>query len=113
MPRSACSLDWFIRLSLIRLDRSIRRFAIVGALVSGRPRTDRARVLVVPARRAVLAAEVDDLQVALSPLLAREELLQIALGLLDVLARRQSPACGEAVDVRVDREGRLAERLRS
>jgi hypothetical protein len=58
----------------------------------------------VAAGGAVLAAEVDELEVERAPRVAREELLQIALGLQDVSARREPPARGEPVDVRVDRE---------
>ena len=42
----------------------------------------------------------------------REQLLEIALGLLDGAAAREAPARRQAVDVRVDREGRMAEGLR-
>src|SRR5438105_869110 len=77
-----------------------------------RPRTDRALLEIVIARGAVFAAEVDDLQVALCPLFARKELLQIAFGLLDILARRQSPSPSQPMNVRIDRESRLAECLR-
>src|SRR5712692_5282485 len=77
-----------------------------------RPGTDRAVAHVVVPCRAILAAEVDDLQVPLSPFLARKELFQIGLRLPHVLAFRQAPADSEAMNVRVDGEGCLAERLR-
>ena len=59
----------------------------------------------------VLASEVNDLQMAAAPFAFGEELLEVALGLLDVLAVRQPPPFREAVDVRVEGERRLAERL--
>src|SRR5690606_18870489 len=83
-----------------------------GALVGGGPTADRARQEVVPAGRAVLATEEDDLEVTVVPGLDRERRLQVTFDLLDVLAHRESPALGEAVDVGVDRERRDAERLR-
>src|SRR5262245_51691871 len=52
------------------------------------PGTDRTFRLVVVAGGAVFAAEVDDLQVPLAPLLGRPQLLQVALGLLHVLRAR-------------------------
>src|SRR5207249_147841 len=61
------------------------------------PGTDRTFRVMVIARRAVFAPEVDDLQMAFPPLLGQEQLLQIALGLLDVLRLRQPPARGEAM----------------
>src|ERR1700688_3257137 len=76
-----------------------------------RPRTNRARVRLVSARGAVLAAEVDDLQVAASPLLGGDVLREVARVPFDVLRSGQLPAAGQAVDVGVDREGRLAEGL--
>src|SRR5438874_71870 len=48
------------------------------------PGTDRTFRRVVVARRAVLAAEVDDLQMPLAPLLGRPQFLQVALRLLHV-----------------------------
>src|SRR5687768_13129476 len=75
------------------------------------PRTDGTRIGVVAARRTVLAPEIDELQVAAAPLVAGEHFLEIALGLFDVLRLRQLPASGEAVDVRIDGERRLAEGL--
>ena len=45
------------------------------------------------------------------PAIAREYLLEVGLGLLDVLALRQAPARGEPMNVRVDRKRRLAEGL--
>src|SRR3954453_20655372 len=76
------------------------------------PRTDRARIKIVIARGTVFAAEVDHLQMPLRPLLAREQLLQIALRLFHIFSRGQSPSPRQPMDVRVDREGRLAECLR-
>ena len=52
------------------------------------PRADRALRQVVPARGAVLASEVDDLQVESVPQRRIEHRLQVALGLLDVRAVR-------------------------
>jgi len=66
----------------------------------------------VLARRAVLAAEIDDLQVQRGPALAGEHGLEIVLDLLDGARARQLPAPGEAMDVRVDRERGHVERLR-
>ena len=66
----------------------------------------------MPARRAVLPAEIDDLEMERVPALAREYRLEVALDLLDVARARQLPAPGEPVDVGVDRERRLLERLR-
>src|SRR4051794_36717302 len=79
---------------------------------ASRPRADRTLLRLVPSCRAVLPPEVNELQVPLSPLLRRPQLLQILLRLRDVLAARQPPPCREPMNVRVDREGRLAERLR-
>src|ERR1051325_10995639 len=90
---------------------SSMRMPLVRSPPLRRPTADRARFKVVAARRAVLAAEVDDLQMTAAPLVAREELLQIALGLLDRRPVRQAPARCQSMDVRVDGERRLAERL--
>ena len=64
------------------------------------------------AGRAVLAAEVDDLQVQGVPVLGGEQPLAVPFGLRDVLASRQAPAIDQAVDMGVDWEGRHAEVLR-
>lgn len=73
-----------------------------------RPRADGAACRVVPLRCAVLAPKVDNLQVPPRPRFANEHSLQVGLSLLHAAAgRRQSPALGQAVDVRVDREGRV------
>src|SRR5262249_46141716 len=77
----------------------------------GRPGADGAGVEVVAEGGAALAREIDDLAVDLPPALGREEALQVALRLLDALSRREPPARRQAVDVGVDGEGRLAERL--
>src|SRR5207245_2191192 len=79
------------------------------SVLHSKPRADRALAHVVASRRAVLAAEVDQLQVPLAPFLPRKELFQIGLRLPDILSFRQTPAFRQAVDVRVDRKGRLAE----
>lgn len=63
------------------------------------------------ARRTVLPPEEDDLQVPPMPLVLGEERLEIGLGALDGRPRRQPPALGQPMDVRVDREGRHAEGL--
>src|SRR5262245_33834086 len=68
------------------------------------PRADRARAQVVSARGAPLAAEQDDLEMDLAPVLAREQRLEVALHHRDVLRAREAPAPGKAVDVRVDRK---------
>lgn len=60
----------------------------------------------------MLASEEDDLQVKLVPRVAREEVLEVALRLHDVLARSEFPAGGEAVNVGVHGEGWHAEGLR-
>ncbi len=62
--------------------------------------------------RAVLAAEVDDLQVAVVPPVAGEHRLQIVFGAFHVRPVRQAPSEGESVDVGVDGERRHAEGLR-
>src|SRR5688572_24607441 len=49
------------------------------------PDADRTGCLIVSAGGAILAAEVDHLQMAARPFLARKDLLQVALGLLDAL----------------------------
>ncbi len=64
------------------------------------------------ARRAVLAAEVDELQMAADPLVLGIERLEIALGLDDVPTARESEALGQAMDVRVHRKRRDSESLR-
>jgi len=61
--------------------------------------------------RAVLAAEVDHLEVHAPPRGLGEEALQVALGLHHAAPAREPPARREAVDVRVHREGRLTEGL--
>jgi hypothetical protein len=65
----------------------------------------------VAAGRAEAAAEVHELEVDAAPVLAREEGLQVALRLRDAAPAREAPARRQAVDVRVHREGRLAEGL--
>jgi cation:H+ antiporter len=77
----------------------------------GRPGADRARRQVVSASGAVLAAEVDELKMPPAPVLGSEEPLQVPLGLDHVAGPGESPASRQAVDVRVDREGGLAEGL--
>src|SRR6185436_16701926 len=59
------------------------------------PAADRALGGHVALRGAVLAAEVDHLQVERRPALAREQLLQIVLDLLDGAGARELPAPGE------------------
>jgi hypothetical protein len=61
--------------------------------------------------RAVLAAEVDHLEVHAPPRGLGEEALQVALGLHHAAPAREPPAPREAVDVRIHREGRHAEGL--
>src|SRR6478735_3540066 len=70
------------------------------ALLRRCERTDRARREVVPERRAVLATEEDDLEMARVPRLPWEHRLQVTFGALDLRAVRQTPARGEPVDVR-------------
>src|SRR5436190_3356724 len=72
---------------------------------------DRALAGIMRFRRAMLATEVDDLKVEFRPLAFGEELLQVRLGLFNVPAVAQCPAPGQAMDVRIHREGRNAERL--
>src|SRR5882724_11292160 len=67
----------------------------VGARLRHRPAADRAGRRLVLARRAVLPAEIDDLQVQRVPAIAREHRHQIALDLLDGAGARQLPASGE------------------
>jgi len=62
------------------------------ALLRGGPGADGALGEVVVARRAVLAAEEDDLEVEAVPALAGEEGLEVLLGLLDVAGAGQAPA---------------------
>ena len=62
-------------------------------------------------RRAILAAEVDDLQVAGVPRFLREHGFQVAFGADDRGAVGQAPPCGETVDVRVHGKRRHAEGL--
>ena len=69
-----------------------------------RERADRALGQIVTEGGAELAPEEDDLEVAAIPGLLREGLLQIAFGALDRASVGESPASGQAVDVRVDRE---------
>ena len=59
----------------------------------------------MPTGRAVLAPEVDDLQVPVAPRVFREHGLEVRLRAFDRRAVRESPAAGESMDVRVDREG--------
>ena len=80
------------------------------ALLGGGPRADRAAGEVVAARRAVLAAEVDDLQVQRVPGASGKTALEVALGPLDAAAVGEPPAGRQAVDVGVDREGRARRR---
>jgi hypothetical protein len=74
------------------------------------PGADRAGGRIVAARRAVLAAEVGDLQLAV-PVVDREQPLQVALGLGDVARARQPPPASEPVDVGVDGKRGSAEGL--
>src|SRR5690606_13573813 len=78
----------------------------------GRERADRAAGRVVAQRRAVLAPEVDDLQVQPAPALRRIKTAQVLLGPADAAPVREPPPRGEAMDVGVDRERRDTERLR-
>ena len=55
------------------------------AFLAGRPGTDRAGGEIMAFRLAVLAAKIDDLKVTTIPGVLREDGLQIALGLLDIL----------------------------
>ena len=78
----------------------------------GRPRADGARSGVMPLSSAVLAAKEDYLQVEVVPEGLGKQRLEVPLCLFHVLAVREAPALGEAVDMRVDRERRDAEDLR-
>src|SRR5713226_823268 len=80
-------------------------------MLRGGPGADRTGYLIMVSRRAILPAKVDDLKVPLTPVLPREELLQIRFRLPHVLSFRQSPSVRKAMDMRVDREGRLSEGL--
>src|SRR5690606_32562169 len=73
---------------------------------------DRAGREDVPLGGAVLAAEVDDLQVAPVPGGPRERLLEVGLDLLHGRAAREAPAACEPEDVGVHRERGHVERLR-
>jgi hypothetical protein len=63
--------------------------------------------------RAVLAAEVDHLEVERAPRFGREHPLQVPLGPLDGHPTGETPARREPVDVRVDRELPAAEGLQA
>jgi len=65
----------------------------------------------VAARGAVLASEVDELEMAAAPVLRLKQALQVALGLDHIARAREPPAPGQPMDVRVDGEGGLAEGL--
>src|SRR4051812_1361279 len=87
------------------------RFGRDSAIFSMSPRADRALGRLMAARGAMLATEVDHLQVQLCPGGLREGALQVGLGVADVVAAGQPPARREPVDVRVYREGGPPERL--
>src|SRR5690606_18138283 len=102
-------------LLLLRLrDRRslLPRSLLLDATLRCRPGADRSASEFLSLCLAPLAAEVDDLQMDLSPARFGEELLEIALRLLDRLPAREPPPRGKAMDVRVDGERRTSERLR-
>jgi glutamate-ammonia-ligase adenylyltransferase len=81
------------------------------AFLGGGPGADRAALEIVPPGGAVLASEVDDLEMTIAPLIGGEEHLEVAFGLDHVARTRQTPAAGEAVDMGVDGKGGMTERL--
>src|SRR5262249_9420917 len=83
------------RLALLRAGFRLR------ARLRHRPAADRALRHHVTSRRAVLAAEVDDLKMDRVPAIARKQVLEVGLDLLDVARARQSPPRGEPEDVRI------------
>jgi hypothetical protein len=101
---NALLFDPFSQLSFFCLHRML-------AIRKQRP-ANRADCAVTAAGGAVLPSIENQLNMQLVPALRRKEFFKIGLGLLNAFAVRQLPALREAVDMRIDRKRRNAERLR-
>lgn len=66
----------------------------------------------MPPGWAVFSAEIDDLEMQFVPLILGEVRFEVALGLDDGAAARETPAVSEAMNVGVDGKGGYAEGLR-
>jgi hypothetical protein len=52
----------------------------------------------------VLTAIVDDLEVQFVPRISRKQMLEVLLGLADILSSSKTPALSQSMDVRIHRE---------
>ena len=73
---------------------------------------DFADAAIAAASGAILASEINDLQMERVPARLGEGLLQISLRLDDVASPGQTPALCQTVNMRIDRKGRHSKRLR-